>query len=251
MPSRRDSEAKLLEIIERTVKQGGKCLIPSFAVGRAQEIMAILGSNGLEHPVWMEGMLWDATAIHTAYPEYLSRYLQKNIFHRGNNPFLSKIFHRVAPKERNGIIDSSEPGVIIATSGMLIGGPAVEYLKGLAPDKKNTLVFVGYQAEGTMGRKIQRGWNELSLNERGNPNGFVTMLEDLHWVDPASEAFIAAYVDAIATSPGLLLLNFRPEYRADWMQKTWYQQLPLDPLGEDAIRDLNPNKRRGRPRKQK
>jgi class 3 adenylate cyclase/tetratricopeptide (TPR) repeat protein len=76
------------------------------------------------------------------------------------------------------------------------------------------------------------------LFERGNPNGFVLMVEDLHWLDPASEDFIAAYVDAIPSSPGLLLLNFRPEFRADWMQKTWYQQLPLDPLGPDAIRDL-------------
>jgi class 3 adenylate cyclase/tetratricopeptide (TPR) repeat protein len=76
------------------------------------------------------------------------------------------------------------------------------------------------------------------LIERGNPNGFVILIEDLHWVDAASDAFVAEYVDAIANGPGLLLLNFRPEYRADWMQKTWYQQLPLSPLGPEAIRQL-------------
>ncbi len=162
-PSRRDSEQKLLDVIEKTIKRGGKVLIPSFAVGRAQEIMAILGSGNFDFPVYMEGMLWDATAIHTAYPEYFSKYLQKSIFHYGKNPFLSKNFHRVAPRERNNIIDSAEPCVIIATSGMLIGGPAIEYLKGLAHDKKNTLLFVGYQAEGTPGRRLQKGWREIPI----------------------------------------------------------------------------------------
>jgi len=76
------------------------------------------------------------------------------------------------------------------------------------------------------------------LIERGNPGGFLLLIEDLHWLDPASNTFVAEYVDAITSGPGLLLLNFRPEYRADWMQKSWYQQLPLDPLGADAIREL-------------
>jgi class 3 adenylate cyclase/tetratricopeptide (TPR) repeat protein len=76
------------------------------------------------------------------------------------------------------------------------------------------------------------------LIEGGNPGGFVILIEDLHWIDEASNAFVAEYVDAIANGPGLLLLNFRPEYRADWMSKTWYQQLPLDTLGADAIREL-------------
>jgi len=68
------------------------------------------------------------------------------------------------PKERDSIIDSAEPSVIIATSGMLIGGPSVEYLKALAPDKRNTLLFIGYQAEGTLGRRIQKGWREIPVS---------------------------------------------------------------------------------------
>lgn len=168
MPGRMDSEKELMDIVNKTIKRGGKVLIPSFAVGRAQEVMAILASNGFKEPVWMEGMLWDSTAIHTAYPEYLSKYMQRDIFHKGLNPFIADIFKRVVPKERSKVLESTESGVIIATSGMLIGGPAVEYLKALAPDKKNTLVFVGYQAEGTMGRRIQRGWKEIPLSRESN-----------------------------------------------------------------------------------
>jgi adenylate cyclase len=73
------------------------------------------------------------------------------------------------------------------------------------------------------------------LIERRNPNGFVLLIEDLHWADAASDVFLADWADAIAGGPGVLLVNFRPEYRAHWMQKSWYQQLPLDPLGPEAI----------------
>ena len=168
-PSKHEAEEKMMSLINKTLERGGKVLIPSFAVGRAQEVMAILADQkDFGYKVHIEGMLWDAVAIHTAYPEYLSNYLQRQIFHYGKNPFLSPIFHPVAPKERNDVIDSGEPGVIIATSGMLIGGPAVEYLKGLAHDKKNMLLFVGYQAEGTLGRRIQKGWTEIPIaGDRG------------------------------------------------------------------------------------
>ncbi len=66
----------------------------------------------------------------------------------------------------------------------------------------------------------------------------VTLLEDLHWLDDASGEFLAQMVDARAGSRNLLLLNFRPEYHADWMQKSWYRQIPLTPLGRDAIAEL-------------
>jgi adenylate cyclase len=66
----------------------------------------------------------------------------------------------------------------------------------------------------------------------------VTLIEDLHWLDDASEEFIAHMVDAREGSRNLLLLNFRPEYNASWMQKSWYRQIPLTPLGKDAIAEL-------------
>ena len=66
----------------------------------------------------------------------------------------------------------------------------------------------------------------------------VTLVEDLHWLDDASAEFLAHMVDARAGSRNLLLLNFRPEYHADWMQKSWYRQIPLTPLGEEAIAEL-------------
>jgi class 3 adenylate cyclase/tetratricopeptide (TPR) repeat protein len=66
----------------------------------------------------------------------------------------------------------------------------------------------------------------------------VLFFDDLHWVDPASDAFLAQLVEAARGTRTLLLVNFRPEYRADWMQRSDYQQLPLTPLGSEALRAL-------------
>ena len=163
-----ESDAHFADIVKRTAERGGKVLMPVLGSGRAQEVIVIIDRLIREGklpkiPIYVDGMLWDITAIHTAYPEYLSQRLQKEIFHYGKNPFSAENFKRVVPKEREDVINSGEPGVVIATSGMLIGGPSVEYLKALSPDKKNTLLFVGYQAEGTLGRRIQKGWKEIPI----------------------------------------------------------------------------------------
>jgi class 3 adenylate cyclase/tetratricopeptide (TPR) repeat protein len=66
----------------------------------------------------------------------------------------------------------------------------------------------------------------------------VTLIEDLHWLDPGSEAYLEQWVEALSGGRGLLLVNFRPEYHAGWMQKSYYQQLPLATLGIEATREL-------------
>jgi class 3 adenylate cyclase len=66
----------------------------------------------------------------------------------------------------------------------------------------------------------------------------VVFIDDLHWVDPGSEAFVAQLVEVAATTRTLVLCNFRPEYRAYWMQQSHYQQIPLNPLGTEEVRQL-------------
>ena len=79
------------------------------------------------------------------------------------------------------------------------------------------------------------------LTQGGGPTGrdpAVVWFEDLHWIDAASEAWLAEWVNATLGAHTLLLLNFRPEYRAEWMQRAHYQQLALAPLTADAIQEL-------------
>src|SRR5262249_44476705 len=63
----------------------------------------------------------------------------------------------------------------------------------------------------------------------------VTLIEDLHWMDAGSESFLEQWVDAIAGSRTLLIVNFRPEYHAIWAAKSYYRQIPLAPLGPEAV----------------
>ncbi|MFH1821063.1 MAG: beta-CASP ribonuclease aCPSF1 [Methanobacteriota archaeon] len=174
-PYRSDAENAFIQTINETIKRGGKVLVPAFAVGRSQEMMVLLESARRNKildnvPVYLDGMIWEATAIHTAYPEYLSQELRELIFKEDENPFLSDMFKKVSgPDQRTEVIDG-EPSVILSTAGMMAGGPVLEYFKRLAPDPKNTLIFVGYQGEGSMGRRIQKGWREIPMrSDKGKP----------------------------------------------------------------------------------
>ncbi|MBT8507374.1 hypothetical protein AZH53_02875 [Methanomicrobiaceae archaeon CYW5] len=170
-PSRKEAEQKLYDYVNTTINRGGKVIIPAFAVGRSQEVMLALEEGiRLEKipkvKVYLDGMIKEATAIHTTYPEYLNPDLRTQIFREGMNPFLAECFEQVdSPDLREQVIEG-DPCIIITTSGMLSGGPVMEYLRALAPDEKNMLVFVGYQADGTLGRRIQKGWKEIPLGRR-------------------------------------------------------------------------------------
>ncbi|MEM2125769.1 MAG: beta-CASP ribonuclease aCPSF1 [Candidatus Methanosuratincola sp.] len=179
VPSREETERLFLDYIRSTIQQGGKVLIPILAVGRAQEIMLVLDEAiklGAipQIPVYIEGMLQEVTAIHTAYPEDLARDLKNRIFHKGENPFLSEHFVSVDDKSARPDIAEGSPCIIMATSGMLTGGPALEYFRLLAPDPKNTMIFVNYQIEGTLGRSILRGVREVPLTD---PTGKLNVVE--------------------------------------------------------------------------
>ena len=168
MPEREGVEERLTSIVNETAERGGKILIPLPAVGRAQEIMLVLDRYMKnkwmkELPVYIEGMISEATAIHTAYPEYLARDIRDQILHQDINPFQSDYFTVVNhPSERDEIV-AGGPCVILATSGMLEGGPAIDYFKRLSSDEKNTLIFVSYQVEGTLGNRVKNGIKEISL----------------------------------------------------------------------------------------
>lgn len=163
-PNRFESDKRMMELVVETCKRGGKVLIPSFAVGRSQEIMLVMEefaskNKDFNWPVYLDGMILEASAIHTAYPEYLRHNIQRRIL-SNDSPFESRIFEPVK-KDREEIA-GGDPCVIIAPSGMLSGGPSVEYLKLLADDPKSTMIFVGYQSALSLGRKIQRGLKEIA-----------------------------------------------------------------------------------------
>ena len=165
--NRKQSEIELLDAILATVGNGGKVLIPLFAVGRSQELMLALenyiNNNSkykIEVPIYLDGMILEASAIHTAYPEYLKYSVQQRILNN-NSPFESEIFE-IAKGEKSEILDKG-PSVVLASGGMLNGGASLSYFKEMAEDPKNLLVFVGYNSANSLGRRLQNRATDIAL----------------------------------------------------------------------------------------
>lgn len=171
LATRQESEEYLLGIIKSTIERGGKVLMPVLGVGRSQEVMVIVEKAIREGrlpkiPVFVQGMVWDVTAIHTAYPDFFNNNVRQAIFHRNENPFLSGIFKQIgSQKEMKEVLEETGPCLIMATSGMMTGGASVEYFKNLAENSKNSLVLTSYQGEGSLGRRLQQGEKEIMFTE--------------------------------------------------------------------------------------
>ncbi|WP_251344073.1 beta-CASP ribonuclease aCPSF1 [Haloplanus halophilus] len=209
-----DSERNLLQIINDTHEKGGKVVIPAFAVGRSQEIMLVLeeamrSGKIPEMPVHLDGMIWEATAIHTTYPEYLRDDLRDRIFHEDENPFLAEEFNHIdAGEDERQEVTDGDPAIILSTSGMVTGGPIMSWLRHLGSDPDSTLVFVGYQAQGTLGRRIQNGWDEIPMNdrERGGRGNTLSLKMDVETVDGFS-----GHADRQGLENFVKTMNPRPE----------------------------------------
>jgi KH/beta-lactamase-domain protein len=173
-PTRQEATQELQDLITRVLARKGKVFCPVFAVGRSQEVMIAIDQlfkSGACEPVtvWLDGMISEATAIHASHPNALNRDLRKRVLKGGDdNPFNAPWFKQVASREqRDSLLLDPTPCIVLATSGMMTGGPIVEYFKHWAPEKNHTLCFVGYQADGTLGRRLQKGFGDVPINDGG------------------------------------------------------------------------------------
>ncbi len=170
-PPRQETEDKFIDLVSTTIERTGKVLIPELGLGRAQETMLILedamSSGRLKKvPIYIDGMIWDINAIHTAYPDFLSNKVRTDVF-QDNNPFVSELFCRVgSPQERKNVIEGG-PCIVLATSGMLVGGASVEYFREFASNSNNAIIFVCYQGVGSLGRLVQDGAKETRMSVEG------------------------------------------------------------------------------------
>lgn len=234
IPSRQESEKELKQILNSTLKRGGKVLIPVLAVGRAQELLIVLEeyiTKGFidKVPVFIDGLISEATAIHTANPDFLSSDLREKILHQGKNPFLSDFFETVSAQSERIDIIKGGPCIIMATSGMLIGGPSVQYLRGLAEDSRNSLVFVSYQVRGTLGSRIQKGFREFQyVDSKGRTqlvkhNLKVFTLEGFS--GHSSRSQISQFLRRIQPRPKLIIVNHGEESKVISMSTMIHKKL--------------------------
>ncbi len=214
LPPRAEAEEKLLEIVRKTIDRKGKVLIPELGLGRAQETMLILEDAMREGklpkvPIYIDGMIWDINAIHTAYPDFLGVNVRSQIF-QDKNPFISEVFSRVgSPQERKQVIEGG-PCIVLATSGMLVGGASVEYFREFAESKNNSIVFVCYQGPGSLGRQVQDGIKQTFMNVEGREEKIEINME-VDTIDGltahAGRNEIMAFFNNIYPKPKRILIN--------------------------------------------
>ncbi len=216
-PTRQQASQELQDLIQDTLGRRGKIFCPVFAVGRSQEVMIAIDQlfkSGIVKPVtvWVDGMISEATAIHSSHPNFLNRDLRRQMLKGGmDNPFNSSWFKQVDSREqRDAILLDPNPCIVLATSGMMTGGPIVEYFKHWAPEPSATLCFVGYQASGTLGRRLQKGHAQVPLMDGGQ-----TLMVDIRCNMVTIDGFsghsdrnqLFDYVDALNPTPRKIICH--------------------------------------------
>ena len=188
---------------------------------------------------------FEATAIHTAYPEFLNSQLRTQIFQQGDNPFLSDVFHRIdSSSMRNDVLDSKEPCIVLATSGMMSGGPVMEYFRSWANDEKNGILFVGYQADGTFGRRLQRGLGEATFMDGGRQASVGVKLEVATiegFSGHSDRVQLMNYLATIDPRPQRVILNHGEESKAVDLSASLHKRFNLEtrvPYNLEAVRLL-------------
>ncbi len=230
LPGRKEAEDALLAIIKKTIERKGKVLIPELGLGRSQETMLILeqavSSGLLENiPVYIDGMIWDITAIHTAYPNFLSNSVKAQIF-QDKNPFSAEIFKQVgSAQERQEVVEGG-PCVVLATSGMMVGGASVEYFRHLADSKRNSVVFVCYQGIGSLGRQVQDGVKEVKFDVE-NREEIVPVNCEVAKIDGltahSGRNQLLAFVNNSQPQPKRIIVNHGEQSKCLDLASTYYQ----------------------------
>jgi len=168
-----ETEKALIEIVNRTVERGGRIIVPSFALGRAQEMVATfydLCSRGAlcEIPVYVDSpMARQISEVFFEHPELFDAETRAR-FDESHAPLDYRRLRYVGtPAESRTLNDVREPIIIIAASGMCEGGRVLHHLRHGLGNPRNTVLFVGFQAEGTLGRRLRDGAE--SVNILGEP----------------------------------------------------------------------------------
>jgi len=171
-PPREETEKEFIDAVREVVDRGGNVLVPAFSLGRSQEILALLYEKMPDASVYYDGMIRVISNIIVSHPEHINRY--------GLVAKALSEFRAVRNSGDRRRIVKGKGNVIVASAGMLKGGPAQYYMKKIANDSKNAVYLVSYQAPGTPGREL------LETGIFGNNGG--PMKARLMWFDFSSHA---------------------------------------------------------------
>lgn len=220
-----DPLLELGKVINRTVARGGVVIIPAFAVGRAQTLlhcMEVLKAQGVvpHHlPVYLNSPM--AASATRAYEKHLGELRLTS----AQCEAMAHTAHIVQSPEESRLLNGRRgPMVIIAASGMATGGRVVHHLKAFAPDKRNTLVFAGFQAGGTRGATIAGGAATVRIHGEDVPvRAEVALLDDLSAHADASE--ILQWLRGFKSAPRRTFITHGEPAAADAMRQRIEREL--------------------------
>ncbi|CAN6673696.1 endoribonuclease Ysh1p [Trichomonascus vanleenenianus] len=200
---RAERETRLTQLIHSTIQKGGRCLLPVFALGRAQEILLILDEYWGNHqdlegvPIYYASALARrCMAVFQTYTNMMNDNFKKKFRDAGTNPFLFKHIKNIRSLDR---FDDFGPSVMVAAPGMLQNGVSRELLERWAPDPKNILLLTGYSVEGTMAKSIINEPTEIPSVK--NPEVKIPRRLQIE------ELSFAAHVDFVENSGFIELVN--------------------------------------------
>jgi metallo-beta-lactamase family protein len=164
-----DDGAQIAKIVNEAFQRGGKLIIPSFAIGRVEEILYWIGRLEQERRIPMLPVYVDSPMASGALEFYSERTHELDPgmkpAERRVSVFSTERFTVIGtPQDSVDLVASSQPAIIIASSGMATGGRVLHHLASALPNPKNTVLFVGYQAEGTRGRNLIEGATQVKIH---------------------------------------------------------------------------------------
>ena len=164
-----DHATRLARIISATAARGGKVIIPSFAIGRVEEVLYWIKHLEEERRIPVLPVFLDSPMAIEALNYYGARYQELDPDmkpgRRDVSVFATKRFQTVnSPKQSKEVTASKTPSIVISSSGMATGGRVLHHLKAALPDPKHTVLFVGYQAAGTRGHALVDGADEVKIH---------------------------------------------------------------------------------------
>jgi metallo-beta-lactamase family protein len=169
-PGAAESERMLVETVRRTADRGGKIIVPAFAVGRTQELVAtlhrLIGDGTLPSlPIYVDSPLAsEVTEVFRRHPECYDDATRKSVIENGGAPFgFERLHYTRSAEESKALNQRRGPFIVISASGMCEGGRILHHLLNGLGDERNTVVFVGFQAEGTLGRRLRDGAERVSV----------------------------------------------------------------------------------------
>jgi len=202
-----DVLSALQKIIERTLHRGGSVLIPSFAVGRSQQMLYYIhqlktsGKLAKNVPVYLDSpMATKATKLFCDFHDAQALTQDECVKMVREVNFIS------TQEDSKKINTPEKPSIIISASGMATGGRVVHHLKFLAPEQKNTLLFIGFQAPGTRGEALLHGAKHIKIHGEQIPvHAEIASIESLS--AHADQDEIMAWLRRFPKAPKKVFLN--------------------------------------------